>query len=533
MHKRAQKRQGRLFKEVSVWNPESYVPSPPPSVPVDGCLLASFSKGERKVLDALAQANVNRKLVPDVDRVWANFSTFQLYSPEEALTFEHVRPLLGSATFSGKGFFEMGKFISPCSPGSRPRIVKLGSTDSFQTLETRSLPISTLQQLRLVDQVVSLTNFHYKVQMREGVTDSFLVEALRSFNNNKGERQFHSVYDGVSTRLMHPPPTPRSRSPPRARVSPSSAPSAPLGQESEGFLVLEDPPFHLRLEDLKEVTDRLPGAFASRWVVGPSGSTCALISFSRRVFFVPPRFFTFDGVSYRLRFFPSLPTQFAPPLTTKVSLGQALLQICSAAPSVFPAEAAKSVLAVVSAYPPEVRVSLDGPPSSEVSLEIKIDVSPKGDEGDEEGDRVDEGDGEDRGVSGAEGEDGEVDGSESSSSEEEGEEVGREDGMEEGSLTMKGDGGSPEGGGGKGTGDQEDDGSSASSDRAVKEGKGGPSPLVSISNEEMDVAPDLTNSFKRKVRPVESPSTTGVSSPSAPPVQKKHEDRSLVSTVSS
>ena len=96
----------------------------------------------------------------------------------------------------------MGKFVSPCSPGSRQRIIKLGSTDSFQTLETRSLPISTLQQLRLVDQVVSLTNFHYKVQMREGVTDSFLVEALRSFNNNKGERQFHSVYDGVSTRLI-------------------------------------------------------------------------------------------------------------------------------------------------------------------------------------------------------------------------------------------------------------------------------------------------------------------------------------------
>ena len=119
-------------------------------------------------------------------------------------------------------------------------------------------------------------------------------------------------------------------------------------------------------------------------MVGPSGSTCALISFSRRVFLVPPRFLTFDGVSYRLRFFPSLPVQFAPPLTTKVSLGQALLQICSAAPSVCPAEAAKSVLAVVSAYPPEIRVPLDGSPSSEVSLEIKIDVSPKGDEGDED-----------------------------------------------------------------------------------------------------------------------------------------------------
>ena len=111
------------------------------------------------------------------------------------------------------------------------------------------------------------------------------------------------------------------------------------------------------------------------------------------------------------------------------------MQICSAAPSLFPAETAKSVLAVVSAYPPEVRVSLDGPPSSEVSLESKVAVSPEGDEGDEEGDRVEEGDGEDRGVSGDEGEDGEVDGSESSSSEEEGEEVGREDSMEEGGVS--------------------------------------------------------------------------------------------------
>ena len=144
---------------------------------------------------------------------------------------------------------------------------------------------------------------------------------------------------------------------------------------------------------------------------------------------------------------------------------------------------------------------------------------------------MDEGDGEDRGVSGDEGEDGEVDGSQSSSSGEEGEEVGREDGREEGSLASEGVGGSAVGGGGKGADEQEDDESSASSDRAVPRRKGGPTPLVSQSNEEMDVAPDLTNSLKRKVRPGESPSTTEASSPNASQVQKKHEDRSLASTV--
>ena len=48
-------------------------PLPPSLLTV---VLASFLKGERKVLDALAQANVSRNLVPDVDTVWANFFTF-------------------------------------------------------------------------------------------------------------------------------------------------------------------------------------------------------------------------------------------------------------------------------------------------------------------------------------------------------------------------------------------------------------------------------------------------------------------------
>ena len=110
---------------------------------------------------------------------------------------------------------------------------------------------------------------------------------------------------------------------------------------------------------------------------------------------------------------------------------------------------------------------------------------------------MDEGDGEDRGVSGDEGEDEKVDGSESSSSGEEGEEVGREDTRKEGSLASEGVGGSPVGEGCEGADEQEDDGSSASSDRAVPKRKGGPL--------EMDVAPDHSNSFKRKVRPGESP----------------------------
>ena len=238
-----------------------------------------------------------------------------------------------------------------------------------------------------MDQIVSLTNFSYKVRLKEGVTDDFLVAALRAFNEDKGEKQFHSVCDGVSTRLFHPPP-PRARPPPASVLVPAG-PS--VAQVAEGFLVLEGPPFHLKLEDLKDLTDRLPGTFTRQWVVGPSGSTCVLITFSHRVIFTPPRFFAFEGVNYRLKFFSSPPAQYAPPLAGFVSLGSALMHVCAAASSVVPEGAARSVLSVINSYPADVLASLvkvkEVPSESEVDEDGDV-----GDSGVCEGDSAEEGD---------------------------------------------------------------------------------------------------------------------------------------------
>ena len=46
------------------------------------------------VLEALASAGVHKRLIPDPDRVWSNFSTFQLYSPEVRLSSDFVQSLL-------------------------------------------------------------------------------------------------------------------------------------------------------------------------------------------------------------------------------------------------------------------------------------------------------------------------------------------------------------------------------------------------------------------------------------------------------
>ena len=166
----------------------------------------SLPEGEKKVLDALTQANIHRRIVPDVDRVWSNFFTFQLYSPEEKLTHTHIDSLTHDhSNTSGKGFFEYEKFVSPCTPENRIRVVKLGSTASFQNLEDRALPVSTLQSLLLFDQVLPLSNFYYKFQLRDGISDDLFLNSVRKFNEDKGERQFHYVFNGVSTSLFHPP----------------------------------------------------------------------------------------------------------------------------------------------------------------------------------------------------------------------------------------------------------------------------------------------------------------------------------------
>ena len=280
--------------------------------------------------------------------------------------------------------------MAPCSPSNRLRIIKLGNTGSFKTLETRSLPVSTLQGLLLIDQIVSVSDLTCKVQLREGVTDDFLVKTLRSFNVNKGERQFHSVFDGLVTRLCHPPPPPVvSPLPPQIHGPPPSVPY--VCEDLKGFLVLEDPPFHLKLDDLSEITDKIPGDAYKEWVVGPSGSTCALVSYTHQVFFVPPRMFFFEGVSYRLKFFPSRPAQFLSPRAARFPLGRALMEVCSASSSAFPDEAAKSVLFVLSSYPPDVLVSLESPPVAKdpiIHME-EVEEEGEGEEGDVEGSETD------------------------------------------------------------------------------------------------------------------------------------------------
>ena len=112
-------------------------------------------------------------LVPDPERVWSNFATYQLYSPDEVITKERVQALFSpppsleeknnqkfSDVFTGKYFCDSLLAVEKCDPSNRLRVVKLGDTSSFKNLEQRTNPISVLR-LFLVDQVLPLSNFYF------------------------------------------------------------------------------------------------------------------------------------------------------------------------------------------------------------------------------------------------------------------------------------------------------------------------------------------------------------------------------------
>ena len=211
-----------MLQPFSVYTPALYkpvAPSPTGSEVPDDFFLASFSRGDKKVLDALSRAKVHKSLITDHDRIWSNFATFQLYSPEENLSKDFVQNLIYSSgptpsdeKFSdpcvGKYFCEASVATQECDSENRIRIVKLGDTKSYKNLDQRAAPLSILQRLLLVDQVLPLSNFYFKIQKRVGVTDDFFLGQVKKFNEKSGEKLFHSFFNGAQTTLFSPPPLP-------------------------------------------------------------------------------------------------------------------------------------------------------------------------------------------------------------------------------------------------------------------------------------------------------------------------------------
>ena len=103
-----------MFQKVHSYTPTIYKPEAPSltgSEVSEDFFYASFSKGEKKVLDALSKARVHKHLVPDPERVWSNFATFQLYSPEEKFSSDFIRKILHPPSDSKNSEVCVGKYF--------------------------------------------------------------------------------------------------------------------------------------------------------------------------------------------------------------------------------------------------------------------------------------------------------------------------------------------------------------------------------------------------------------------------------------
>ena len=54
---------------------------------------------------------------------------------------------------------------TPCRTSNSIRVVKLGAVKSVSAGKHRDVPVAILQRLRLVDQVIPLVNFYFKVRL--------------------------------------------------------------------------------------------------------------------------------------------------------------------------------------------------------------------------------------------------------------------------------------------------------------------------------------------------------------------------------
>lgn len=160
------------------------------------------------------------------------------------------------------------------------------TVETVSELKYRAAPITILQTLRLVEEVIPLSNFYFKVSLAQGITDDQFLLRIRQLNDSLGFALFGSVFDGVNTTDLFSPK---------------------FDSKNLSVLILEDPPRSARLDAFKAEGERLKIPTLPCWGTGPSG-TCVVWSVPSD--FNPPSTISVCGISFKLSLFRSLPPSY-------------------------------------------------------------------------------------------------------------------------------------------------------------------------------------------------------------------------------
>ena len=329
-----------MFVPVTLYDPKLHKPTSwttPTSHVSDDSFVASFVKGDKKPLNALVQAGVNYRLVPDVNRSWSNYDVYRLFSPGLSKKFlqellDHNGPGL-PPSLVGRGFMDGTLTTTPCSQDNNLRIIRMASLEGFGKIEHRGGPISVLQKLGLVDQVLPLSNWHFKIQKCTGVTDELLAALLKNYDGGLKVSQFHSFFNGPTTTLIHPPPP---RNPPR---------SVPFSQvRTRSALVLEHPPLRLTLTDVLKWGESINLVNCeAAWVNGPSGDCACSLEFFAPPHFQDPGTVLLLGEVVRTTFFVVAPKITKVTVLEEKSICKSFLSVCASEQRLLPKEVEDNV----------------------------------------------------------------------------------------------------------------------------------------------------------------------------------------------
>ena len=335
-----------MFVPITTYQPKKYQPPPLPtssaSQVCEDYFVASFVKGDKKTLGVFRKAGINYRLIPDIYRSWANYDIYRIYSSETKLSQESLKDLLSSPGFTGRGLMDGNLAETPCSPENKLRIIRMASLEGFGKVEHRGGPLTVLQELGLVDQVLPLSNWHYKVQLPPWVSDSMLEEVLVNYDKRLKNHHFHSFFTGPTTRHIHPPPpiNPR-RTVPRLQVRPRSA------------LVIEHPPLRLTLSEMFGWAMRYGLEDCDVfWNDGPSGDCTGVLEFYAPEFFSGLNSFTLAGQTFKVTHYvetPKFPNRYGSTGNKheEKSVLRNVLEVCEANPIRLPKETEENVKRVL------------------------------------------------------------------------------------------------------------------------------------------------------------------------------------------
>lgn len=147
-------------------------------------VVLSLGKADYLPVESINRARIHHRLMNDNERLWPYFNIFQLYSPDRDITEKLVRTALHNQDNSskGRGVCDSKLIFTPCNADDTLCVIKLGRTRAVAEVQYRLAPISTLQELDLIEQALPLSNL-FKVKLAANVTLSTLSQ--RSTKDSK------------------------------------------------------------------------------------------------------------------------------------------------------------------------------------------------------------------------------------------------------------------------------------------------------------------------------------------------------------